>query len=102
MLTMFFFRSAHDSSLLILDPDEKIKLVEHDSKIPNSTLASPKMIMELPTKSYVDSLHEINRSRRDLSSVINDQDNEFDNNRLTSSDSVTVNRDQSIRWKRHI
>ena len=28
--------------------------------------------------SYVDKLHEINRSRRNLSSVFNDQDNEFD------------------------
>ena len=51
--------------------------------------------MELPTKSYVDSLHEINRNRRDLSSVFNDQDNEFDNNKLTNLDSVTVNRNPS-------
>ena len=29
--------------------------------------------------SYVDRIHEINRNRRDLSSVFNDQDNEFDN-----------------------
>ena len=42
--------------------------------------------------SYVDNLHEINRSRRDLSSVFNDQDNDFNNNKLTSIDSITVNR----------
>ena len=42
--------------------------------------------------SYVNNLHEINRNRRDLSSVFNDQDNEFDNNKLTNLDSVTVNR----------
>ena len=41
---------------------------------------------------YVNSLQEINRNRRDLSSVFNDQDNEFDNNKLTNLDSVTVNR----------
>ena len=41
---------------------------------------------------YVDNLHEINRNKRDLSSVFNDQDNEFDNNKLTNLDSVTVNR----------
>ena len=41
---------------------------------------------------YVNGLHEINRSRRDLSSVFNDQDNEFDNNKLTNLDSVFVNR----------
>ena len=42
--------------------------------------------------SYVNDLHEINRNKRDLSSVFNDQDNEFDNNKLTNLDSVTVNR----------
>ena len=57
--------------------------------IPNFILTSPKTIIELPTKSYVDSLHESNRNRRDLSSVFNDQDNEFDNNKLTNLDSVT-------------
>ena len=45
--------------------------------------------------SYVDNLHEINRKRRDLSSVFSDQDNEFDNNKLTSLHSITVNRDSS-------
>ena len=45
--------------------------------------------------SNVDGLHEINRNRRDLSSVFNDQDNEFDNKKLTNLDSVTVNRNPS-------
>ena len=45
--------------------------------------------------SYVDNLHEINRNRRDLSSVFNDQVNELDNNKLTNLDSITVNRDPS-------
>ena len=45
--------------------------------------------------SYVDNLHEINRNRRDLSSVFNDQDNEIDNNKLTNLDSITVNGDPS-------
>ena len=45
--------------------------------------------------SYVDNLHEINRNRRDLSSVLNDQDKEFDNNKLTNLDSITVNRNPS-------
>ena len=69
-----------EPSLLRLDPDEKSKLDEQDSLIPNSTLTTPKTIKEIPTKSYVDSLHEINRNRRVLSSVFNDQDNDFDNN----------------------
>ena len=73
------FHSVHESSLLRLDTDEKVKRDEQDSIVPNSTLTSPKTIKELPTKSYVDSLHE-SRNRRDLSSVFNDQDNEIDNN----------------------
>ena len=41
--------------MLRLDPDEKLKLDEQDSIIPNSTLTSPKTTKEIPTKSYVDS-----------------------------------------------
>ena len=44
------------------------------------------------TKSYVDSLSGNDRNRRDMSTVSNDQDNEFDNIRLTNLDSITVNR----------
>ena len=40
-------------SLLRLDPDEQLKLDEQDSIVLNSTLASPKTIIELSTKSYV-------------------------------------------------
>ena len=72
--------SVDESSLLRLDPDEKLKLDEQDSVILKSNLTSRKTIIELPTKSYVDSLHESRRKRRDLSSVFNDQDKEFDSN----------------------
>ena len=58
--------------------DEKLKLDERGSIVLTSTVTSPRTKIELPSKSYVDSLHEINRNRRDLSSVSNDQDNEFD------------------------
>ena len=85
------FYSVDESSLVRQDPNENIKLDERGSILPNSTLTSPKTIIELPIKSYVDSLHEINRNRRDLSSVFNDQDIEFDNNKLTNLDSITVN-----------
>ena len=64
--------SVDESCLLRLDPDEKINLKEKDSIVLNSTLKTPQTIIELPTKSYVDSLHEINRNRRNLSSVFND------------------------------
>ena len=90
-----FFYNMDEVSLLRLDPDQQLKLDEKDSLIPNSTLNAPKTIIELPTKSYVDSLHESSRNRRDLSSVFNDQDNEFDNNKLTNLDSITVTRNPS-------
>ena len=40
--------------MLSLDPDEKLKLDEQDSSVPNSTLTLPKTIIKLPTKSKVD------------------------------------------------
>ena len=82
---------VHESSLLRLDPDKKLKLDEQDSIVLTSVIASLETKIELPTKSYVESLHEINRNRRDLLSVFIDQDNELDNHRLTNLDSVTVN-----------
>ena len=83
-------RSVDESSLLAIDPAEKLELAEQDSIILNSILTSPKTIIELPTKAFVDSLHEINRSKHDSSSVFNDQDNKYNNNNITNSDSVTI------------
>ena len=58
---------VNESTLLRLDPDEKLKLDEQNSILLISSLTSPRTIIELPTKSYVDSLHgENERSRRDL------------------------------------
>ena len=45
------FYSVNELSLLRLDPDEKLKLDEQDSISFNSTLTSPKTIIEIPTKS---------------------------------------------------
>ena len=88
-----FISNIVDESLLRLDPDEILKLDEQDSLVVNFTLTSSKTIVELPTKSYVDRLHAIHRNRRDLSSLFNERDNEFDNIKLTNLDSVSVNRD---------
>ena len=77
--------------MLRLDPGQKLKLGEEDSIDHISTLTSLGTITELPTKSYVDSLHENSRNRRDLSSLLNNQDNEFDNDKLTNLDSVDRN-----------
>ena len=93
---LYVDNAIHESSLLRLHRDEKLKLDEQDSILLDSILIPPNAIIELPTKSYVDSLHEINRDRRDLSSVFNDQDSEFDNNKLTNLDSITVNRNPNL------
>ena len=78
-----------------IDTEEKSQLDEQYSIILNSSLLSPKTIIELPTKSYVDSLHESSRNRRDLSSMFNDQDNEFDNEKLFNLGSVSLDRNPS-------
>ena len=84
--------TVDESSLLRLYPDEKTKLDERDSIVLNSTLTTPRTIIELTTKPYVDSLREIDRIRGESSSVFNDQDNEIDNNKITNLDGVTVKR----------
>ena len=56
-----------EGSLLRLDPKGKIHYGKLDSIFVNTSVTSPRTIIELPTKSYVDSLHgENERSRRDL------------------------------------
>ena len=45
-----------ESTILLLDPDEKLKLDEQDPLFPNSTLTSAKTMIEIRTKSFVDSL----------------------------------------------
>ena len=49
----FVRNSVVESTLLRLDPEEKLDLHEQDSIIPNSTLTSPKMTIEVPTKNFV-------------------------------------------------
>ena len=95
-----------ESPLLRLDRDEKLNLDEKGSIILNSSLRSPKTILEIPTKSYVDNLQEISRKGRDLSSVYIDQDNEFDRKNLNNLCSVTVNRnpssDNEVSFKKYV
>ena len=100
---LFVDDAVDESSLLRLDPNENIDLDNQDSIILNSTLTSPKTIIEIPTKSYFDSLHEENeRSRRDLGIdffdesndlVKNNQDKDLNDIKLTNLDSITINRD---------
>ena len=63
----FVLNNVAEESLLRLDPKSDIHHGKLDSIFVNSPITSPRTIKELPTKSYVDSLHEGNeRSRRDL------------------------------------
>ena len=72
-----------------------MRLDEQNLFILISMLTSPKTILKIQTKDYVDSLHENNRNRRFLSTVFNDQDDEFDHSKLTEFDSITINRNPS-------
>ena len=49
--------------------------------------------MEVPTKTYVDNLHEKSRNGQELLSLNKDHDNQYDSNKITNSDSITVNRE---------
>ena len=89
-----------ETTLLRLDPDEKLKLDEQSSIIFNSSSTSPKTIIEIPNKSYIESLHhEDEQSRRDLGIdfcdessdlVKNNQDIIFNDYKITNLDSITV------------
>ena len=82
--------------MLRLDHIEKLNPNEQDSIILNSTLTSRKLLIEITTKSYVDSLHENSRNRRELSLVFNDQDNEFDKKKLTNIDQLVETQPQIV------
>ena len=70
----FVIDCVDEGSLLRLDPKGKIHHGKLDSISLNSSITSPRTIIELPTKSYVDSLHgENERSRRDLGLDFHDE-----------------------------
>ena len=101
--------SVNESSLLRLDANEKLELDKQDSIILNSTLTDPMTIIEIPTKAYIDSLHEENeRSRRDLGIdfynestdlVKNNQNNTMNNKKITNLDSVKFNREPNLDYE---
>ena len=81
--------------MLRLDANEKLKLEKQESIVLNSTLTSPKMIIVVATKVFVDLSSEKDRSRRDMSKVFNDPDKEFDDEKRTNLNSITLNRNPS-------
>ena len=50
--------SIDEPSIVRLDVDEKLKLYEQDSLNLNSTVTSPKAVIQIPTETYIDSLSE--------------------------------------------
>ena len=82
MLIFAISDAIDESSLLRLDPDEKL---EQDSIILNSTLTSPKTILEIPTKNYVD-------NKFNDSSIIKNTDHvDFNDKNLDNVHSIKVN-----------
>ena len=66
-------------------------------KIPHITLNSePTNDNHVATKSYLGSLSVNDRNRRDMSTLFNDHEIDSDNNKVTSLDSMTVNRNPTI------
>ena len=85
----------NEISVLRQDLNEQLELNEQGSIVLNSNLISPKTIIDSPIKSDVCSFYEGNGKRCDLSSVFNDQDNEFDNIKLATLDGLSVKRNPS-------
>ena len=75
---LYVDNAIDESSLLRLDPHEKLDLDNQESIILNSTLKFLKTVIEIPTKAYIDSLHEENeRSRRDVGIDFYDESNDL-------------------------
>ena len=75
---LYVDNTIDESSLLRLDPDEKIDLDNEDSIFLKSSLSSPKTAIEIPTKAFIDSLHEENeRSRRGLGIDFSDESSDL-------------------------
>ena len=83
--------SVDESSFSRLDTDEKIKQDERGSIPPNSILTSPKTIIEIPTKNYVD--HEFD----DPSIIKNTAHVDFNDKNLDNVKFVEVNSLPAVR-----
>ena len=87
---------VHGPSLISIDHNEEMKLDKKNSVFFNCTLTSPKMIKELISKAFVDFIPENKRNRRELSTVFNNQDNEFDKITLTNLDRFTPKKNPKL------
>ena len=87
-------KSIDESLLLTLNPGEKLKPVEKEL-ISFLILVYHHQKKWIPTKSYIDSVSENDRSRRETSIVFNSQDNVSDKYKVKNLDSVRVNRNPS-------
>ena len=82
--------------MLLLDPNEKLKLDDQESLFP--TLTSPKTTLEKPTAFNIDSLFEYDRIRKIClqSSMIKITNLILLGKRNTVTDSITSNRDPTL------
>ena len=85
--------SVDESILLRLDPEEKLKLDEQDSLVPNSTLTLPKTIIAILTKTYVDYKFDGPRIIKNTTHVDFNHKN-FDNIRFVKVNSMPAVREQ--------
>ena len=84
--------SVDESTLLRIDPDEKLNLNKQDSILLNSTLTSPKTIIEVPTKNYVDkNFNDPSINRNNAHVDLNDEN--LDNGRFVKVNSMPAVRE---------
>ena len=77
--------------MLKIEANQKLNSDEQVYVFLISALRSPETFLEIPKKSYSDSLSVNDRKRRNIPTLLNDQVNVFQNKNLTIFDSVTVN-----------
>ena len=88
-----FFNSVDESSLNGNNKNNKFNSHFSSNLSHTTSKQGPTGDNDAVIKRYVDSLSENDRERRDMSITFNDQDNEFDNIKLTKLDSITDDRD---------
>ena len=104
LITKFYFRRNSQKCSIECKQCVKVKQREKrnsfydDFIFLNNALSIPKAMIEILTKSYVDSISENIRNSHDLLTVIIIQDKELDNNRVTIIDrNPTIDNDLSTK-----
>ena len=67
---LYVDNTMDESSLLRVDPHETLDLKNQGSIVLNSTLTSPKTLIEIPTKAYIDSLQKKMNNQEEIQVLI--------------------------------